>query len=87
MYKCISSFKSSKGKSYSYGDKIYSSDYYSLGYSEKRNFQEESDYGTSSSYNSPLDYDGRSDSSSSSSSSDFDFGGGSFGGAGSGDQY
>jgi hypothetical protein len=47
-YKCNYSFTSQKGKRYSYGDKIDSSEYNSLSYSEKSKFEEESSYSSSS---------------------------------------
>lgn len=50
-YKCNYSFTSEKGKSYSYGDKINSSEYSGLLYSEKSKFEEESSYSSSSSNN------------------------------------
>lgn len=40
-YKCTNSFKSESGKSYSYSDKINSSEYSSLRYSEQSNFKKE----------------------------------------------
>lgn len=43
-YKCKYSFTSEKGKSYSYGTKINSSEYNGLSYSEKTKFEEESSY-------------------------------------------
>ena len=50
-YKCNYSFTSEKGKSYSYGSKINSSEYNGLSYSEKSKFEEESSYSSSSSSN------------------------------------
>jgi len=47
-YKCNYSFTSEKGKSYSYGSKINSSEYNSLSYFEKSKFEEESSYSSSS---------------------------------------
>lgn len=47
-YKCKYSFTSDKGKSYSYGDKINSSEYNGLSYSEKSKFEEESSYSSNS---------------------------------------
>jgi hypothetical protein len=47
-YKCKYSFTSEKGKSYSYGSKINSSEYNGLSYSEKYKFEEESSYSSSS---------------------------------------
>lgn len=42
-YKCISNFKTSKGKSYSYGDKIGSNEYYDLKSLEQTNFTRQDD--------------------------------------------
>ncbi len=50
-YKCNYSFTSEKGKSYSYGSKINSSEYNELSYSEKNKFTEESSYSSSNSNN------------------------------------
>ena len=47
-YKCKYSFTSDKGKSYSYGSKINSSEYNELSYSEKSKFEEESSYSSNS---------------------------------------
>lgn len=47
-YKCKYSFTSEKGKNYSYGNKINSSEYNSLSYSEKSKFEEESSYSSNS---------------------------------------
>lgn len=47
-YKCNYSFTSEKGKSYSYGSKINSSEYNELSYSEKSKFEEESSYSSNS---------------------------------------
>ena len=47
-YKCNYSFTSEKGKSYSYGSKINSSEYNELSYSEKSKFEEESSYSQNS---------------------------------------
>lgn len=42
-YKCTNSFKSEKGKSYSYSDKIDSGEYSSLRSSEQNNFKKDED--------------------------------------------
>jgi hypothetical protein len=47
-YKCKDYFTSEKGKSYSYGSRINSSEYNSLSYSEKLKFEEEYSYSSSS---------------------------------------
>ena len=47
-YKCNYSFTSEKGKSYSYGSKINSSEYNELSYSEKSKCEEESSYSQNS---------------------------------------
>jgi hypothetical protein len=93
-YKCTNSFTSSRGKRFSYGEKISSYDFNALPYADQRNFtryEEESSSSlgsrsssdSSSSFFSSPSIDFSSSYSSSSSSSDFSgFGGGDSGGGG-----
>jgi hypothetical protein len=97
-YKCIRSFKSSNTINYYYGNKISSTEYNRLPYSDQNNFQkiyDDESYNTRTGYNS---YDSGSSMSfpptssdfgnSTDSSSDFsDFGGGDGGGAGAGGDW
>lgn len=98
MYRCISSFTTNNGKSYSVGNKIYSSEYFQLTSFERAAFVSDDNFG---SYVSPTSSDEPTYSSSgllnalldsslddhSSSSDSFDFGGGESGGAGSGGDF
>lgn len=93
-YKCVNSFTSSHGKHYSFGTKIFSSEYHELIFNDQRNFrmEEEECYSSdsSSNYTPPqTDYSTPSFDSGSSfdSSPSTDFGGGDFGGGGASSDF